>query len=66
MTHLVHLHTAQDIFSEDEWACLVAKRAVAKPDLPFDGLHLGAAMVPAQSKQSVGLPDSGAKPRPEK
>lgn len=62
MAVLVHLHSAQEQFLEDQRVQMIAKRAVAQPDFPFDGLQLEAAIVLAQSELSAGLPKAGMKP----
>lgn len=66
MANLVHFHAAHEGCSEDERVRMIAKRAVAGPDFPFDGLHPGAAMVLAQLELSAGLPNAGMKAHPEK
>lgn len=66
MANLVHLDVAQEAFLENERVRIVAKRAVAKPDVPFDALPLGAAMLLAQQERSAGLPNADKKPRPGK
>jgi hypothetical protein len=53
MANLVHFHIARAAFLEEEWLRMVAKRAVAKPDFPFESA--GAAMVLAQLELSAGL-----------
>lgn len=53
----------QDILSEEERARIVAKRAIAEPDFPFDG-PLGAAMVLAQLELAASLARPRGKPRP--
>jgi hypothetical protein len=62
MAVLVHLHSAQERYLEDERVRMIAKRAVAQPDFPFDGLQLGAAIVLAQLELSAGIPKAGMKP----
>lgn len=66
MAKLSHSPSAQEAFSEDERARMVARRAVARPDFPFDGLARGAAMILAQLELSAGLPNPGLKLHPEK
>lgn len=57
MAKLVHLHAAP----EDERLRMVAKRAVARPGFPFDGLFAGAAMILAPLALSGGIAKAGGK-----
>jgi len=48
MSNIVKLRPTPETLSEDERLRLVAQRALAPPEFPFDGLHIDAAMVLSQ------------------
>lgn len=45
MTKIARLHSLPDAILEDEKLREIARRALAPPDFPFDGLHIEAALL---------------------
>jgi hypothetical protein len=61
MSKIVKLHTITEELPEEERLRVVAQRALAPPDLPFDGLHLEAAMILNQMRFVTTLNDAQVK-----
>ena len=45
MSKVVKLHSIPENLAEEERLRVLAQRALEPPDLPFDGLHIEAAMI---------------------
>ena len=45
MSKVVKLHSIPEKLTEQERLRVLAQRALEPPDLPFDGIHIEAAMV---------------------
>ena len=45
MTKIARFHPLHDAILEDEKLREIARRALAPPDFPFDGLHIEAALL---------------------
>jgi hypothetical protein len=58
MSKIVKLHTIAEGLSEEERLRVVAQRALAPPDFPFDGLHVEAAMILNQMRLAAGINDA--------
>lgn len=45
MSNIVKLHSVPEKSADDERLCIIAQRALAPMDFPFEGLHVEAAMI---------------------
>jgi hypothetical protein len=57
MSNVVELYPIPEKLAEDERVRAIAQRALAPPDLPFDGLHIEAAMVLNQLGLAAMIPE---------
>ena len=56
MSNIVKLYTIPEKLAEAEWLRVMAQRALAPPDFPFDGLHIEAAMILNQLGLATKIP----------
>lgn len=70
MTKIRKFYPIPDAIAEDENLREIARRALAAPDLPFDGLHIEAALLltgrdisSAACSEAAGSPKRRAYPR---
>jgi hypothetical protein len=57
MSKIVKLRTIAEELSEEERLRVIAQRALAPPDFPFEGLPLEAAMIIKQMRLAAGIND---------